>query len=87
MLTYYKVTSMEQLQKVYDIIKPEPYYSLYRYINKTRYCEEARKSFKECLRDYGQIYFDVNGSASCSLCWERSTYTVIDVGVVDRYNL
>lgn len=87
MTTYYRVTSMEQLQKVYDIIKPAPSYMLYRYINKTYQCEEARKTFKECLRDYGHIYFDTNGNAGCRIFDRTSTYTVIDVGVVDRYNL
>lgn len=78
---------MEQLQKAYSILKPTPSYMLYRYINKTKYCEEARRTFKEYLRDYGEIYFDAKGGACCSICWERATYTVIDVGVVDRYNL
>lgn len=87
MKTYYKVTSMEQLQKAYDIIKPLPSYMLYRYINKTRYCEEARKSFKKCLRDYGHIYFTVYGSSRCWTYGEASECIIIDIGTEDRYNL
>ena len=87
MKTYYRVTSMEQLQKAYDIIKPSPCFLLHRYINKTRLYKKAKEYLKECLRNYGQIIFDVKGSASCNLYWEHSEYTVIDIGKADRYNL
>lgn len=84
---YYKVTSMEQLQKAYDIIHPDRGTMLYRYINRSGWSWKGDgENIKDCLANHHRIYFDTEGFATSAIRYDPANITVIDVKL-DRYNL